>query len=109
MSIPEIIKNKPITLQGLQDYNKQLRYEIPRMGLGNRVEGDFSYAFGCQNTILSNGVTAIGYQLKVEGTRDPESPLFIIGKQNKNISYDKTTAFIIGGGDSGSLVPSTFN
>lgn len=52
-AIPGRIDNKPITLQGLIDYNKMLQQQIPRMGTGNIMKyvDDYGFAWGKENKL----------------------------------------------------------
>lgn len=47
---PQGLSNKMVTYDGLVDFLKMLKNEIPRMGYKNSLSGSFAYAFGNSNT-----------------------------------------------------------
>ena len=90
MSRPETINNKPVTLQGLQDYNRQLKYEIPRMGLNNTIEGDFSYCFGAYNHVVGNFNFAQGRKNQLRGVHEVSLGELLVSEGNYilNVGYN---------------------
>ena len=84
---PEIINNRMVTYQGINDYNQILIHEIPRMGRNNDFTGNINLAWGCNNQANDTDFSFLfgeGNQIKEE---NPEisgtgSCHFLFGKNN---------------------------
>lgn len=104
---PQGLGNKMVTYDGLRDFLVMLKYEIPRMGSGNNLSGDYSYVFGNGNShegkcgfTVGEGNNVIGnysYCLGSANTAESVNNGWIIGSKIK--CQNSNNVFIIGQND----------
>ena len=101
---PEIINNKMVTYQGINDYNQILIHEIPRMGRNNDFTGNINLTWGRNNISQGSNYSFLfgeGNMIKPQYSSSVGSGTgschFLFGKDNlvhRNIGH----GFVLGEG-----------
>lgn len=82
--------NRMVTYDGLVDFLKMLKDEIPRMGHNNKINGGYSFAFGSSNT-------GTGPYTFIHGKENAVESSIVFGHQNEAQKiHEEKQAYIFG-------------